>query len=385
MNVMTERREVIVVGGGQAGLAIGYFLAEQGRRFTILEAAEAPAAAWRTRWDSLRLFTPAGYNSLPGRSFPGDPDRYPGRDEVVSYLTDYARQFELPVELGSRVRSISRGEDGYLVELDDRAYESEQVVVATGPFQIPRTPAFAEHLDPEIVQLHSSAYRAPEAIPEGPALVVGGGNTGFQIAAELAGSHEVHLAVGSRQTPLPQRIFGRDLFWYLEATGLIRKTTASRIGRRLSGRDTLIGSSRRALRRRHGVQLHARAVEATGANVSFSDGTRLDVRSVIWATGFGVDHSWIDVPVLDEEGRLVHQRGVTESPGLYFLGLTWQHTRGSALLGWVKDDAEYIAQQIAALRPNAPADTRAPARAGITPTQDQSQPVHQPQAALPPR
>jgi putative flavoprotein involved in K+ transport len=351
MNVTTERRDVIVVGGGQAGLAIGYFLAEQGRRFTILDAADMPAAAWRARWDSLRLFTPARYDGLPGRPFPGDPDRYPGRDEVVSYLTDYARDFGLPVELGSRVRSISRTEDGYVVELDDRTYESDQVVVATGPFQIPRTPAFAVSLDPEIVQLHSSAYRTPEAIPEGAALVVGGGNTGFQIAGELAGSHEVHLAIGSRQTPLPQRILGRDLFWYLEAVGLIRQTTASRIGRRMVRRDTLIGSSRRALHRRHGVNLHGRAVQATGTKVSFSDATSVDVRSVIWATGFGVDHSWIDVPVLDEEGHLVHQRGVTQSPGLYFLGLPWQHTRGSALLGWVKDDAEYIAQQIAAFPP----------------------------------
>jgi putative flavoprotein involved in K+ transport len=376
---MTERLEVIVVGGGQAGLAMGYFLAKQGRRFTILEAAEAPGAAWRDRWDSLRLFTPARYDSLPGMSFPGDPDSYPGRDEVVSYLTDYARQFKLPVELGSHVGSISRTGDGYLVALDDRTYESDQVVVATGPFQVPRTPAFAERLDPNIVQLHSSAYRTPEAIPEGPALVVGGGNTGFQIAAELAGSHDVHLAVGSRQTPLPQRIFGRDLFWYLEATGLIGKTTASRIGRRMAGRDTLIGSRPRALRRGYGVQLHGRAVQTAGTKVSFSDDTSLDVRSVIWATGFGADHSWIDVAVLDEEGQAVHQRGVTESPGLYFLGLPWQHTRGSALLGWVKDDAKYIAQQIAALRPNALTQARQPGRAGKTPAR------HQPQAALPPR
>ena len=358
MHVMTEGREVIVVGGGQAGLAIGYFLAEQGRRFVILEASESPAAAWRARWDSLRLFTSARYDGLPGRSFPGDPDRYPDRDEVVSYLTDYARDFDLPVELGSRVRSIRRANDGYLVELDDRTYECEQVVVATGPFQVPRTPTFAERLDPEIVQLHSSAYRSPGAIPkEGGVLVVGGGNTGFQIAAELAGSREVHLAVGSRQAPLPQRVFGHDVFWYLDKTGVIRKSTASRTGRRLAGRDTLIGSGPRALRRRHGVKLHARAIQASGTKVNFSDSTTIDVRSVIWATGFGVDHSWIDVPVLDEEGRLVHQRGVTESPGLYFLGLTWQHTRGSALLGWVKEDAEYIAQQIASRQPNAPAET----------------------------
>jgi putative flavoprotein involved in K+ transport len=193
-------------------------------------------------------------------------------------------------------------------------------------------------------------------------LVVGGGNTGFQIAEELSGSRQVHLSIGSRQTPLPQRILGRDLFWYLDATGLIRKTTASRIGRRMEGRDTLIGSTARAIRRRHGVRLHGRAIDAGGRTVEFGDGTKLDVRAAIWATGFRVDHSWVDVPVFDDAGRLVHRRGVTDSPGLYFLGLTWQHTRGSALLGWVKDDAEHIAQQISSFRP-AQAEPRAAERA----------------------
>jgi putative flavoprotein involved in K+ transport len=348
MRELTNRHEVVVVGAGQAGLAMGYFLSRQGRDFTILEAAEEPAAAWRARWDSLELFTPARYDALPGLAFPGDPDRYPGRDEVAVYLTDYARHFDLPVQLGSRVRSIRKTNATYLVEVDARSCEADQVVVATGPFQVPLVPPIAERLDSEVTQLHSSAYGSPHAIPEGPVLVVGGGNTGFQIAQELSGSHEVHLSIGSRQTPLPQRILGRDLFWYLDATGLIRKTTTSPIGRRMQGRETLIGSSPRALRRRHGVQLHGRAVEAAGSTVTFSEGTMLDVRAVIWATGFGVDHSWIDVPVFDETAGVVHERGVTESAGLYFLGLSWQHTRGSALLGWVKDDAEYLAQHISA-------------------------------------
>ena len=352
---VTDQYEVVIVGGGQAGLALGYFLGQQGRRFTILEAAEEPAAAWRKRWESLKLFTPARYDALPGLAFPADPDRYPGRDEVAAYLTDYARRFDLPVELDSRVRAIRKTDTTYLVELDDRTYEADQVVVATGPFQEPLVPAIAERLDSDVVQLHSSAYRTPESIREGPVLVVGGGNTGFQIAEELSASREVHLSIGSRQTPLPQRILGRDLFWYLEASGLIRKTTASRIGRRMAGRDTLIGSRPGTLRRRYGVRLHGRAVDAAGSTVRFSDGTELDVRSVIWATGFVVDHSWIDVPVFDATGRVVHQRGVTESGGLYFVGLTWQHTRGSALLGWVKDDAQYIAQEISAFRPTRPA------------------------------
>jgi putative flavoprotein involved in K+ transport len=362
----TEHHDVVVVGGGQAGLAIGYHLAQQGVDFAILEAASEPAAAWRDRWDSLRLFTPARYDSLPGLDFPGDPDRYPTRDEVAGYLADYARHFDLPVELDSRVKAIRRVDDRYVVELDDRGYTAEQVVVATGPFQVPFVPPVAEQLGDGVVQMHSTAYRSPESLPEGRVLVVGGGNTGFQIAEELSASREVHLSIGSRQTPLPQRIMGRDLFWYLEGTGLIRKTTESRIGRRMSGRDTLIGSTPRRLRRRHGVELHGRAVAASGSIVRFADDAQLAVASVIWATGFRTDHSWIDAPVFDQAGRLEHKRGVTASPGLYFIGLSWQHTRGSALLGWVKDDAEYIAQQVASFRPAAARELAA----ASTPTTD---------------
>jgi len=361
-DVDRRRRDVIVVGGGQAGLAIGYFLAQQGRDFTILEAAAAPAAAWRERWESLTLFTPARYSGLPGLAFPGDPARYPVRDEVVAYLTDYAERFALPVAFGRRVRAISRVDDAYVVETPHGAYEADQVVVATGPFQVPFVPPIAAGLNGDIVQCHSSDYRAPRDVAPGVVLVIGGGNTGFQIAQELAGAHEVHLSIGSRQTPLPQRILGRDLFWYLDSTGLIRKTTASRVGRRMQGRDTLIGSRPRMLRRRHGVRLHPRAVGADGATVQFEDGGRVAPATVIWATGFRTDHSWIDVPVFDDAGRVVHERGVTASPGLYFLGLSWMHTRGSALLGWVKDDAEHLAEKISAVAAAA-AQPPPPARA----------------------
>ncbi len=341
-----EHRDLVIVGAGQAGLAIGYFLAQQGRDFAILEAAEEPAAAWRDRWDSLKLFTPARYSGLPGLPFPGDPDSYPGRDDVVAYLTEYARHFALPVVLGSRVRSVRRTEDRYRVELRDRSYTADQVVIATGPFQVPFVPPVADGLGQDVFQLHSTHYRAPADLPNRSVLVVGGGNTGFQIAEELSPTHEVHLSIGSRQTPLPQRILGRDLFWYLDKTGLIRKSTDTRIGHRLQGRDTLIGSNPRALRKRHGVRLHPRAVEASGRTIRFSDRSELDVNAVIWATGFRHDHSWIDARIFDDQHRVVHRRGMTDSPGLYFLGLSWQHTRGSALIGWVGDDAAHIADQI---------------------------------------
>jgi putative flavoprotein involved in K+ transport len=343
---VSDHLDVIVVGGGQAGLAIGYFLAQQGRKFAILEAAEEPASAWRARWDSLKLFTPARYSGLPGLPFPGDPDNYPGREDVASYLTEYARHFALPVLLGSRVRAVRRDQDRYRVELEGHSYTADQVVISTGPFQVPFVPAIADDLGPDVFQIHSTRYRSPGDLPNGPVLVIGGGNTGFQIAEELAATHEVHLSIGSRQTPFPQRILGRDLFWYLEKTGLLRRSTDTRIGHRLQGRDTLIGSNPRTLRKRHGVRLHKRAVGALGRTVRFSDGTELDVGAVIWATGFRPDHSWIDAPIFDDQGRAVHRRGVTHSPGLYFLGLSWQYTRGSALIGWVGEDAKYIADQI---------------------------------------
>jgi FtsP/CotA-like multicopper oxidase with cupredoxin domain len=347
----TKSHDVVVVGGGQAGLALGYHLANQGLDFTILEAASEPAAAWRQRWDSLKLFTSARYDSLPGMQFPGVPDRYPARDEVAEYLAEYARRFDLPVELDSRVRAVRSHDGGYAVELDDGTYFAQQVVIATGPFQTPFVPAIGDRVGDEVVQLHSTAYRSPDSLPPGRVLVVGGGNTGFQIAQELASSREVHLSIGSRQIPLPQRILGRDLFWYLDRTGLIRKTAESRIARRMAGRDTLIGSTPRRLSRRHGVKLHGRTVAADGGTVRFEDGTTLDVAAIVWATGFRVDHSFVEVPVFDSAGRLEHERGVTSAPGLYFLGLLWQHSRGSALLGWVNDDAEHIARQIGAHRP----------------------------------
>jgi putative flavoprotein involved in K+ transport len=237
---------------------------------------------------------------------------------------------------------------GFVVEADDRSYETGQVVIATGPFQTPRIPPIASGLAAEVNQLHSSDYRRPDDIADGAVLVVGGGNTGFQIAHELAATHDVHLAVGSRQTPLPQRLFGRDLFTFLTATGLMAKSVETKLGRRLSGRDALIGSSPRAIRRR-GVHVRPRATGAAGPTVTFADESTLNPRTVIWATGFGLDHSYIEAPVFRDDGSVRHTRGVTTAPGLYFLGMPWQYTRGSALLGFVKDDAQHIADQISKL------------------------------------
>jgi len=342
-----ERYDVVVVGGGQAGLAIGYHLAQHGWKFLILEREHEVAPVWRDRWESLTLFTPRRYDSLPGLKFPGEPAGYPMRDEVLAYLQGYAAHFDLPVRLGAPARRLSRDGERFVIELDDGRITADQVVIATGPFQEPRVPAFAEGLAPDVAQMHSTRYRRASDLPPGRTLVVGGGNTGYQIAHELAATRETHIAVGTKQPALPQRPFGRDLFFYLTKTGLIHKSVETRLGQRMSQKETLVGPLPK-IAKRLGVISHGRAIQADGRTVTFANGDQIAVDGVVWATGFRYDHSWVDLPLTDSGGRVKHKRGVTEIPGLYMLGLQWQWSRGSALLGFIEHDAAFIARQIAA-------------------------------------
>jgi putative flavoprotein involved in K+ transport len=340
--------DVIVLGGSQAGLAIGHHLAQQDLRFVILDAGPEIGHVWRSRWDSLVLFTPAQYSGLPGMAFPAPVDTYPKKDDVALYLQSYVSALDLPVRLNSGVSSLTKSGDGYVVSIPDENLMARQVVVATGPFQVPFIPAISAELDDAVFQIHSTDYRNPSQLPDGRVLVVGGGNSGFQIAEELAATRKVDLAVAQRMPSLPQRFLGRDIFWWLIRTGYMKVTVDSRLGRRLSLRDALIGSSPRKIRRA-GVTIRDRLSGVEGRRALFADGAHLDVDVVVWATGYRLDYSWINIPgVTDANGRVCHRRGVTDSRGLYFLGLTWQWTRGSALVGFVGVDAEFLAARIVA-------------------------------------
>ncbi|HSK90431.1 MAG TPA: NAD(P)/FAD-dependent oxidoreductase [Euzebyales bacterium] len=342
--------DVVIVGGGQAGLAMAWQLAQQKLRFVVLEAASELGHVWRSRWDSLTLFTPAQYDGLPGMPFPAPADTYPTKDPVADYLQAYADAFHLPVRLNARVTQLIRTAEGFEMRTADETFRARQVVVATGPFQVPFVPPAASRLDTSVTQLHSAQYRNPQALPAGPVLVVGGGNSGFQIAEELAASRRVDLSIGAKYPMLPQRLGGRDLFWWLTRLRLMRVAADSRLGRRVQARgEFVIGTNSRDLERA-GVRFRPRLDDADGRTVRFADGSTLDVGVVVWATGYRSDYSWIEIPRLVLDPRVAHRRGVTDVAGLYFLGLSWQHTRGSALLGFVNDDAAYLADRIAAHR-----------------------------------
>jgi len=343
-----ELLDVVVIGGSQAGLAMAWYLARQHLRFVVLEAGPEPGHTWRSRWDSLTLFTPAQHDALPGMPFPGPPGTYPTKEQVAGYLNAYAAEFGLPVRLNTRVTALIRTAEGFEARTEGGVFRARQVVVATGPFQVPHVPSAAQQLDGSVTQLHSAGYRNPRTLPSGPVLVVGGGNSGFQIAEELAAAgRPVDLSIGAKLPVLPQRFAGRDLFWWLTRLGLMRVSLESRLGRRMSSRDFIIGSSRRRLKAA-GVRFRPAVADAGERTVSFTDGTSLDVGLVIWATGYRSDYSWIDIRGVIGEGKVVHRRGVTDVPGLYFVGLSWQHTRGSALLGFVHDDTAHLAGRIAA-------------------------------------
>jgi putative flavoprotein involved in K+ transport len=349
---MDKSFDTIVIGGGQAGLAAGYFLKQHSRDFIILDAAPRTGETWRSRWDSLRLFTPSHFDSLPGLEFPGPASYFPTKDEIADYLDNYARHFDLPIQHGVRVEKLSRNGAGFELSAGS-GFAARQVIVATGPYQQPRIPSFANELDPAIQQLHSTAYRNPDQLAAQNVLVVGAGNSGAEISLELAraGKH-VWLAgrnVGHIPADTLGRPFGGRPYWWFISHIMTENTP---IGRRMKASVLHHGNP---LIRTTRQDLAAAGVEATGRVVSIEagkprleDGRVLPAEAVVWTTGFRPDYSWIDLPIFDEYGLPRHQRGtVDDAPGLFFVGLHFQTGLSSALLGGVSADAKSVVERLA--------------------------------------
>ncbi|MEI2454756.1 NAD(P)/FAD-dependent oxidoreductase [Lysobacter firmicutimachus] len=336
--------DVVVIGAGQAGLAVGQTLKQAGVNFVILDAANELGVSWINRWDSLQLFTSARFCGLPGLPFPGDPDRYPAKDEVPHYFRTYAATFELPVHLGQRVVSVQRSDGGFAVTTSTGRISARQVVAAVGAFQTPVVPEFSRRLAPSVTQLHSHAYRNPEQLPAGKVAVVGSANSGLQIATELSHSREVVVCRGRKQPRLPQRILGRDAFWWLSKSGLLRLPTNTPLARRLAMPDPVVGTKIDELAR--SVGFAERAVDADGAQLVTADGQRIEASTVLWATGYRNDWSWLSPELRGADGQPEHNAGIGAS-GLHFVGLYRMRNRGSALLGFVGRDAQRVGAAVA--------------------------------------
>ncbi len=348
-----EQFDTIVIGGGQAGLSAGYYLKKLGRPFVILDANERIGGSWRTRtWDSLRLFTPARYDGLPGWPFPAPAWSYPTARETADYLEAYADRFDLPVRTGMRVDRLSKRGDRFLIESGGRLFEAASVVVATGFYGTPAIPKFAAQLDPRIVQMHSSEYRNPSQLARGSVLIVGAGNSGADIAMEATQTHATWLS-GPDKGQVPFRIetrlarFVLPVLWFLASHLLTVRTP---IGRKVKPKVLAHGAPRVRVKTSDldgaGVISVPRTSGVRDGLPMLADGRALEVSTVIWATGFRHDYAWIDVPVFDAARAPIHERGESSVPGLYFLGLDFLYSATSENVGGVRRDAKYIARQI---------------------------------------
>ncbi|PRZ44384.1 putative flavoprotein involved in K+ transport [Antricoccus suffuscus] len=350
----SEYVETVVIGAGQAGLAVGYHLRQIDRKFLILDGNVRVGDGWRRQWDSLRLFSPASHDALPGMRFPAPKWSYPGKDEVADYLEQYAAAFDLPIRLESTVDSLVASADGYVVTVGAHQIETSNVVIATGGLgRTPYIPAFADRLDPGILQLHSSEYRRPAQLRPGPVLVVGASHSGCDLAYELAPHHPttlcgrdpgqipVHL-----DSPMTRVIF--PVVAFVEGHVLTRRTP---MGRRAKThvRDhgaPMLRVKRRDLLARGVKRVTERVTDARGGLPLLADGTVVQVANVLWCTGFRQSFDWVDVPVFDDDGWPVENRGVTESPGLYFSGLSFQYAFSSMLIDGAGRDAAYVVRHI---------------------------------------
>jgi putative flavoprotein involved in K+ transport len=351
-----ERHDVVVIGGGQAGLSVGYHLARRGVRFVILDGSARIGDAWRERWDSLRLFTPRRFDALDGMPFPGAPHDFPTKDEMADYLEAYAEHHRLPVRTGTRVESLARDGDQYVLEAGGRRIESRHVVVAMSSYQKALTPSFAAELDPSITQLHSAEYRRPSQLPSGDVLLVGAGNSGAEIAIDLVRSgRRVWLSgrdVGQVPFPVRNALVRRLVLPFLFRIVFHRVLTVdTRIGRKARPKLTRGGMSLIRTRSQDlaaaGVTRVPRVVEIRDGRPLLEDGTVLDVSGVVWCTGFDLGRSWIQLPVFDEHGEPIQVRGVApDEPGLYFVGPHFLYSQSSTMIHGIGRDASRVAEVI---------------------------------------
>lgn len=349
---MTNRKpnlDVLVIGAGQAGLAIGYHLKQTSLQFLLIDGHAQIGDSWRSRYDSLTLFTPRRYSALPGLALPGEEWGYASRDEFADYLETYARHFALPVSMNTPIRRLDR-RDGqfYATTASGETIEARSVVLATGAFQQTAIPAIVQRFAPEVRQLSPENYKNPAQLPLGTVLVVGDGASGRDIASDLAVTHTVLLATGRSRRVLPERVLGKSVWWWFDTLGILGVSADTRLGQFIRRADPFPARGKKhAQLQQKGVRIVGRLTAVEGKTVTFAGGNMTDVDAVVWATGYRDTSDWVDIPeVKDHQGNYMHRQGISTVSGLYFIGRPWQRNRASALITGVGDDAAYILAQI---------------------------------------
>ena len=343
--------DVLVIGAGQAGLGVAYWLGKHPELSVLVVDALPVGESWVQRWDSLQLFTPRRFSALPGLRFPSGATRAPSRLEMAAYLRTYAEKLELPVRTGVDVRHVARVADGFVAQTGGGPVRAKHLVIATGPFRQPYVPAAGDDLDASVTQLHSLHYRRPSDIPAGEVLIVGGGNSAAQLAIELAGSHTVTIASPGPLWFLPEDILGASMYWWTLLSGILNAKADAWLSRYVRRRgDAIVGQELRALIREGQVRLLPhRVLAGQGRELELADGTAVPVASVLWCTGFRPATSWLEVDgALDPTGAPVHDQGASPVPGLHWMGLPWQTRLNSSIIDGVDRDARCTVRRIVA-------------------------------------
>ncbi len=338
--------DFVVIGAAQAGLSIAYELKKRDFNFIVLDKENEIGASWLNRWDSLRLFSPTEFNHLKGLDFPAPKGHYPSKYEVADYFKQYAEKFNFPIQLNTLVQKVEKTTPkSFLVHTQKEHYKTKNVVVATGPFHIPYTPRFNRFLSEEIVQLHSNYYQRPNQLQQGAVMVVGAGDSGFQILDEVSQdiNRKVYYSGDTKVGTLPQEFLGKTLWWWFTKTGFLKVSKNSSLGKLISkGRQPVIGTDVKEILARPNVTCVGRCLDAEDNLIETEKHTLNDVKNIVWATGYRPNFEWIEGLELDKDNYPKQKRGVSSMKSLYFIGLPWLHTRGSATLGGIKEDADFL-------------------------------------------
>lgn len=342
--------DFVIIGGAQAGLSMAYHLKKMEKSFIVVDGEEEIGASWLNRWDSLKLFTPTEYNHLPGLKFNAPKGHYPSKYEVSDYFKSYVKKFDIPVQLNTLVTSVKKSVKGFHVIYNEGEILAKNIIVATGPFHIPYTPPCHTKISEEVLQMHSNYYKNSKQLQEGDVLVVGGGDSGYQILDEISKdkkSKMVYFSGDTKVKTLPQQFLGKTLWWWFTLIGFLKFNKYSWIGKKIStSLQPVIGTDVKEILSRENVVTVGRTKDALDNEVVFENKKVTSIKNIIWATGYRPNFKWIEGLELDSDNYPKNYRGVSNIEGLYFIGLPWMYTRGSATLGGVSKDASYLADII---------------------------------------